>query len=64
MRCEKCDGEIRGAYWHQKRPVERELCLSCAYADQKSNSYWHGEKIVFGGDGVKYKADYDPPKLD
>lgn len=64
MRCEMCKGEIGGAYWHQKRPVDRDLCLDCAHTDQKASPFWHGETMVFGGDGVKYKADYSPPELD
>lgn len=63
MRCEMCGEEICGAYWHQKRPVDRDICLGCAYEDQKASPSWHGETMVFGGDGVKYVADYSPVDL-
>ena len=61
MNCAVCDNEIMAAYWHQKRPVERDLCLGCAETDMRANPFWHGETMVLGGDGVKYKADYSAP---
>ena len=63
MNCEMCAGQIAGAYWQQKRPVDRALCLDCADKDQTASPFWHGETMVFGGDGVKYRADYSPVDL-
>ena len=63
MRCEKCKSEINGAYWQQKRPVDRTLCLTCAHDDQQASPSWHGETMVLGGDGVKYVADYSAVDL-
>jgi hypothetical protein len=58
MRCEMCEKKIVGAYWQQKRPVDRALCLDCASKDQSAGPFWHGETMVLGGDGVSYRADY------
>lgn len=63
MICEICSEPIAGAYWQQKRPIDRSLCLNCAETDMRASPFWHGETMVFGGDGVKYKADYSPIDL-
>lgn len=60
MFCEMCSQQIHGAYWKQKRPVDRTLCLDCAEKDQRSSPMWHGETMVLGGDGLEYRADYSP----
>jgi hypothetical protein len=64
MRCEMCGSEIGGAYWQQKRPVDRVLCLDCAHKDQNASTNWYGETMVLGADGVKYIADYSPPPFE